>query len=42
MPADSNRRRSVRVDVHTPNGHKLTVRARSAYITPRAGKPDEK
>jgi Ca-activated chloride channel family protein len=29
---DSQRTRGVRVDVHSPDGRKLTVRARSAYI----------
>jgi Ca-activated chloride channel homolog len=40
--ADGNRLRSVRVDVHPPNGRKLTVRARSEYIAPRSGGPDDK
>ena len=42
--ADGNRRRRVRVDVHPPNGRKLTVRARSEYIAPRSGggRPDDK
>ncbi|HEX9366784.1 MAG TPA: VWA domain-containing protein [Vicinamibacterales bacterium] len=34
--AASGRRRSVRVDVHSPDGRKLAVRARSSYISSRA------
>jgi VWFA-related protein len=32
--APANRRRSVRVDVRSPDGRKLAVRARSSYIAP--------
>ena len=35
--ADTGRRRSVRVDVRSPDGRKLAVRARSSYISGRAG-----
>jgi Ca-activated chloride channel family protein len=35
------RRRSVRVDVRTPDGRKLAVRARSSYINGHSGSPDD-
>jgi Ca-activated chloride channel family protein len=38
--ADSQRRRSVRVDVRSPDGRKLAVRARSSYIGSPSGKGD--
>jgi Ca-activated chloride channel homolog len=34
---DSGRRRSIRVDVHAPDGRKLSVRARSSYINGTPG-----
>jgi VWFA-related protein len=40
--ADTARRRRVRVDVRSPDGRKLAVRARTAYISPRSGGPDGK
>jgi Ca-activated chloride channel homolog len=40
--ADGARRRRVRVDVTSPDGRKLSVRARTAYISPRSGGPDAK
>jgi VWFA-related protein len=39
---DGPRRRQVRVDVRSPDGRKLAVRARTAYIDPRSGGPDGK
>jgi Ca-activated chloride channel family protein len=38
--ADTARRRRVRVDVRSPDGRKLAVRARTAYISPRSSGPD--
>jgi VWFA-related protein len=35
--AESHVRRNVRVDVRSPDGRKLAVRARSSYISPSAG-----
>jgi Ca-activated chloride channel family protein len=40
--ADRQRRRSVRVDVRSPDGRKLAVRARSSYINAVAPGPDGK
>jgi VWFA-related protein len=40
--ADGARRRRVRVDVRSPDGRKLAVRARTAYISPRSNGPDGK
>ena len=40
--ADGPRRRQVRVDVRSPDGRKLTVRARTAYINAGSGGPDGK
>jgi Ca-activated chloride channel homolog len=39
--ADAARRRSVRVDVRTADGHKLAARARSAYISPLSASKHE-
>jgi len=39
--ADGQRRRRVRVDVRSPDGRKLAVRARTAYIAPHSGTPHE-
>jgi len=40
--ADGQRRRSVRVDVRSPDGRKLAVRARSSYIGSAPGRGDGK